>query len=176
MNGKPKQSNRSARSRSSRRRPHVSQRESAYRIKRILIPVDFSDSSKESLGHAIALAQQFRARLIPVHVLEPVIYPSDMAFAPLAPEFPAGISVSSVRKKLKEWCEDAIPPRMLGKPEIRVGQAYYEIAEAAKEMKADMIVISTHGYTGLKHVLLGSTAERIVRHAPCPVLTVRQKP
>ena len=121
------------------------------------------------------MAFQFRARLIPVHVLEPVVYPSDMAFAPLAPEFPMGISVASIRKKLKAWCEDTVPARILGKPEIRVGQAYFEIAEAAKELKADLIVISTHGYTGLKHVLLGSTAERIVRHAPCPVMTVRQK-
>jgi nucleotide-binding universal stress UspA family protein len=55
-----------------------------------------------------------------------------------------------------------------------MGHAYSEIPDTAKAMGADLIVIATHGYTGLKHVLLGSTAERVVRHAPCPVLTVRQ--
>jgi nucleotide-binding universal stress UspA family protein len=58
---------------------------------------------------------------------------------------------------------------------VRLGHPYQEITDAARELKVDLIVISTHGYTGLKHVLLGSTAERIVRHAPCPVLTVREK-
>jgi len=55
----------------------------------------------------------------------------------------------------------------------RLGRPYVEITEAARDTKADMILLATHGHTGLKHVLLGSTAERVVRHAPCPVLTVR---
>jgi nucleotide-binding universal stress UspA family protein len=56
---------------------------------------------------------------------------------------------------------------------IRTGRAPWEIVQVAAEMAADLIIITTHGYTGLKHVLMGSTAELIVRHAPCPVLTVR---
>ena len=55
----------------------------------------------------------------------------------------------------------------------RVGRPFVEISELAREMEVDLIILGTHGYTGLKHVLLGSTAERVVRHAPCPVLTVR---
>ena len=58
---------------------------------------------------------------------------------------------------------------------VRAGQPYYEITTAAKELDVDLIVITTHGRTGLKHALLGSTAERVVRHAPCPVLTVRER-
>lgn len=57
--------------------------------------------------------------------------------------------------------------------EIRMGRPFSEITEVAAEMNVDVIILATHGYTGLKHVLLGSTAERVVRHAPCPVLTVR---
>ena len=57
--------------------------------------------------------------------------------------------------------------------EIRTGNPYMEITEMAGEKKIDMVVVSTHGYTGFKHVFMGSTAERIIRHAPCPVLTVR---
>jgi nucleotide-binding universal stress UspA family protein len=57
---------------------------------------------------------------------------------------------------------------------VRTGTAFLEIAEAAKSLEADLIIIATHGYTGLKHLLLGSTAERVVRSAPCPVLVVRE--
>ncbi len=67
-----------------------------------------------------------------------------------------------------------VASKCLDKPVIRIGQPFHEIATGAKTLKADLIVVSTHGYTGLKHVLLGSTAERVVRHAPCPVLTVRR--
>ena len=56
---------------------------------------------------------------------------------------------------------------------VKHGKSYQEIVKAAKKLKADMIVISTHGYTGLKHTIMGSTAERVVRHAPCPVLVLR---
>jgi universal stress protein A len=56
----------------------------------------------------------------------------------------------------------------------RIGRAFDEITAAAREQKADLIVISTHGYSGVKHVVLGSVAERVVRHAPCPVLVVRE--
>ena len=58
-------------------------------------------------------------------------------------------------------------------PIVRFGRAWQEIIEVAREQKCDMIIMATHGYTGLRHVLLGSVAEKIVRHSPCPVLTVR---
>jgi nucleotide-binding universal stress UspA family protein len=58
--------------------------------------------------------------------------------------------------------------------QVRHGRAFQEIAEAARSLPADLIIIATHGYTGIKHALLGSTTERVVRHAPCPVLVVRE--
>jgi nucleotide-binding universal stress UspA family protein len=58
---------------------------------------------------------------------------------------------------------------------VRFGRSFHEIAAAARTLKADLIIISTHGYTGLKHAVLGSTTERVVRHASCPVLVVRQR-
>jgi nucleotide-binding universal stress UspA family protein len=58
---------------------------------------------------------------------------------------------------------------------VRFGRSFHEITEAARNRKADLIIISTHGYTGLKHAVLGSTTERVVRYAPCPVLVVRQR-
>ena len=68
-----------------------------------------------------------------------------------------------------------MPVKLLADSLVRVGHPYQEITQAAQELKADLIVIATHGYTGLKHILLGSTAERVVRHASCPVLTVRER-
>ena len=68
-----------------------------------------------------------------------------------------------------------IPARMLEKLLVRFGTPFAEIADAARSLKVDLIILTTHGYTGLKHVFMGSTAERVVRHAPCPVLTVREK-
>jgi nucleotide-binding universal stress UspA family protein len=58
---------------------------------------------------------------------------------------------------------------------VRIGSAWQEITEIARDRDIDLIIIGTHGYTGLKHLVLGSTAEKVVRHAPCPVLTVREK-
>ena len=68
-----------------------------------------------------------------------------------------------------------VPPALVEKLLVRVGRSFHEIATAARSRKADLIIISTHGYTGVKHALLGSTTERVVRHAPCPVLVVRQR-
>ena len=69
----------------------------------------------------------------------------------------------------------APPENVRGQALVRLGQPHREITEAAKELHVDLIVLATHGYTGLKHAFLGSTAERVVRHAPCPVLTVRER-
>jgi len=143
-------------------------------LRQILVPIDFSDSSKRALHYAGLLAVKFGARMVPLHVVEPVIYPSDMAFAPMAAELPTKISVAATKRKLELWCAGILPTGALDKPIIRIGQPFHEIATAAKELEVDLIVISTHGYTGLRHVLLGSTAERVIRHAPCPVLTVRR--
>jgi nucleotide-binding universal stress UspA family protein len=68
-----------------------------------------------------------------------------------------------------------VAPGVVEKLLVRQGRAFHEIAEAARTLKSDLVIISTHGFTGVKHALLGSTAERVVRHAPCPVLVVRQR-
>jgi glycine betaine transporter len=76
--------------------------------------------------------------------------------------------------KLQATAQQEIEELVPVYPEVRIGKAYNEIVAAAKVSCADLIVIATHGYTGLKHALLGSTAERVVRHAHCPVLVVRE--
>lgn len=139
-------------------------------LKRILVPVDFSGPSIKAVPYALAFAKQFKAQLVLVHIVEQVVYPGDW----MIPPFPTGDFASESREqlmaKLRSICADTA-----GKvtPIVRFGRAWQEIIVVAREQKCDMIIMATHGYTGLRHVLLGSVAEKIVRHAPCPVLTVR---
>src|ERR1051325_5477316 len=160
--------------RSTRRFAHVPAASSVaprVDIQSILVPVDFSPSSKATVKYAARLAKQFGATLTLLHVVEPVATP-DFAYYPLMMEN------DRVLAKAKQELDHVVAtsqldPKLLGKTLVRNGTAYHEITQAASSLKADLIVIATHGYTGLKHVLLGSTTERVVRYAPCPVLVVR---
>jgi len=144
-----------------------------FRLQTILVPVDFSPFSTKSLDYAVAFAAQFRATIVLLHVVEPVVYPENYVTLPAVSDDLQQSLMRSAEQKLAEQCRQlkSLPTQV--KPMTRLGRPFTEIAEAAKELPADLIIISTHGYTGLKHVLLGSTAERVVRHAPCPVLTLR---
>ena len=144
------------------------------RIKSILVPVDFSPPSKKALDYAVAVARRFKAKLTLLHVVEPVAMRDFAASFPLAMENDE--LVATAKKHLEKVVKAARLPRaILEKVLVRFGRSFHEIAEAARSRKVDLIIISTHGYTGLKHALLGSTTERVVRHAHCPVLVVRQR-
>ena len=142
-------------------------------IKSILVPLDFSPSSKIALGCAVAFARQFKAKLTLLHVVEPVTTPDFAALSPLLIEDDE--LMAAAKKELEGAVKAARVPRgIVEKVLVRFGRSFHEIADAARTRKVDLIIISTHGYTGLKHALLGSTTERVVRHAPCAVLVVRQ--
>jgi nucleotide-binding universal stress UspA family protein len=144
------------------------------RVRSILVPLDFSPPSKQALGYAAAFARQFKARLTLLHVVEPIATPDFAASFPLALENDE--AKAAAVKELERAVKAArIPRGSVEKLLVRFGRSFHEIAEAARTRKADLIIISTHGYTGLKRALLGSTTERVVRHAPCPVLVVRQR-
>ena len=144
------------------------------RIKSILVPLDFSPSSKKALGYAVAVARQFKAKLTLLHVVEPVATPDFAASFPLVMEDDK--LMAAAKHELEGVVKAARVPRgSVEKVLVRFGRSFHEITEAARTRKADLIIISTHGYTGLKHALLGSTTERVVRHASCPVLVVRQR-
>jgi nucleotide-binding universal stress UspA family protein len=142
-------------------------------IKSILVPIDFSATSKKALQYALPFAEQFGAQIILLHVVEPVATP-DFAYFPLMME---NEQVNQACKaELDLLCrQSALPAKLIEKTLVRKGVAFQEITEAARALKVDLIILTTHGHTGLKHVVLGSTAERVVRHAPCPVLIVREK-
>jgi universal stress protein A len=142
-------------------------------LKRILVTTDFSEESRKAFRYATAFAEQFRAQLDVLVVVEPVTFMSGMEAVPIAID-PVSVRVAA-EKSLADWIKKELPPDLKVTPIVREGRAYSEIVKTAEERGADMILIATHGYTGLKHLFMGSTAERVTRHAHCPVLIVRQK-
>lgn len=145
---------------------------SLLKLKKILVPVDFSECSKKALTYAIPYAKQFGAQLIILHVIAPY-YAVDPYGLSQIERVEAELEQEG-KKQLTALVQQNIPSQIDGEIVLRHGQAAPEIVVAAKELNADLIVISTHGRTGLKHVMFGSTAESVVRQAPCPVLTVRE--
>lgn len=144
------------------------------RVKKILVPIDFSPPSKNAFKYAVRFAEEFGGELTLLHVLEPQSMTGMMAI----PEATAFVETDIVAagKNLRSLAA-TVRKEKIERPhwKVRAGLPSHEIVEAAKEMDVDLIVIATHGYTGWKHFCIGSTAERVVRAAPCPVLVVREK-
>jgi nucleotide-binding universal stress UspA family protein len=145
------------------------------KLSRILVPTDLSPASLSGLDYAVELARPFNAEVVLLYVVEPIVYatPTDLYGATADLGSVLQEQERSGRAQLKKIQE------RYGKkvPKLRAlqqtGTPYVAITNAAKKLKADLIVMSTHGRTGLSHLFLGSVAEKIVRTATCPVLTVR---
>jgi nucleotide-binding universal stress UspA family protein len=146
---------------------------SLLKIKSILVPMDFSAPSKKALAYAVPFAEQFGAKLTLLHVVEPVATPDFANSFPLVIEDDKMIAACKGRLE-RIIKEQAIDLALVENALVRYGRSFHEIADAARTLRSDLIIISTHGYTGLKRAVLGSTTERVVRHAPCPVLVVRE--
>jgi nucleotide-binding universal stress UspA family protein len=142
-------------------------------IREILCPVDFSDPSREALHFAADLAAHYRARLTLLNVYSMPGYALPEGIVVAGPEV-VNRMIDDIETALSEWKREA---GELGAQAVRtmteMGTPQHAIVETARRIQADIIVIGTHGRTGFKHVLLGSVAEKVVRTAPCPVLTVR---
>ncbi len=143
-------------------------------IKKILVPIDFSDYSKSALKYAVNFARYFNADLFLVYVVEPVIYPPDFSMGQIA--FPTADLEMDRRAvdELNKLAKNEIPSDLNVKTIVKTGKPFLEIIETASEEDADLIIIATHGHSGVEHILFGSTAEKVVRKAPCPVLTLRE--
>jgi nucleotide-binding universal stress UspA family protein len=144
-----------------------------FKIERILVPVDFSSASKEALDYAVSLAKQFRAAIHLVHV-----YPPDEASSvPGAGHLllQSAETIERLNEELTGIHRKHVPTFRPENCQVRAGQPYQEIVRLAREIDADLIALATRGHSGLKYLLLGSTAERVVRSAPCPVLVVRKR-
>jgi nucleotide-binding universal stress UspA family protein len=146
---------------------------SPFRLKRILVPIDFSECSKKALQYAVAFARQFGAELVLVYVVQVNYYVGDFGTVDTA------LLETEMRrngeKQLADLAVMEVGADLRCEKTVRTGRIVSEIVSVARENGTDLIILSTHGHTGLKHVLLGSVAENVVRHAPCPVLIVRQQ-
>ena len=163
---------RSARARASVTRPATDRAEIA--IKKILAPTDFSPASKKALKYALRFARAFGSELTLLHVVEPAISPS-FEEVPEAPAF-SKAEMADAEERLRTLIKSLRDPRVPWvRSTTRTGIAAHEIVEAAKELRVDLIVIATRGYSSWKHLVIGSTAARVARAAPCPVLVVREE-
>lgn len=137
-------------------------------IKRILFPTDFSHDAEHAFQYALTFTREFGAELYVLHV----IY-----FPPQTPEYDIGQVIDGLVKNaensLSKLVEGANEPDLVFHCDVQVGVEHTEITKFAEKEQIDLIVMGTHGRTGLAHAFLGSVAERVVRHAPCPVLTVK---
>jgi nucleotide-binding universal stress UspA family protein len=142
-------------------------------FKSILFATDFSPSSEHAFQYALSLARKFQSRLGIIHVInEPVdlrgFYVPHISFDQLEAEIEQG-----ARKLMENFCARHVSDYPGVETFVVPGLPYDEIIKKAQEMDADLIVVGTHGRTGLDHVLFGSTAEKVVRKSPVPVMTIR---
>ncbi len=140
----------------------------------ILLPSDFSDCSAEAARAARKLAEHFGSRITLFHVLDEP--------AAMDPMFRGEVPLELLRARMEQYAREGMTAFLAahfgGLPgvetQVASGVPYREILRAARETRVDLIVIGTHGRTGVEHVIFGSTAEKVVRMASCPVLTIRQ--
>jgi nucleotide-binding universal stress UspA family protein len=145
---------------------------SAFQIRNILVPVDFSECSEKALRYAMPLAEQNKAAITLLHVTPGCVTGgfSAVDYVQLRGEMRA-----SAERQLSALAAQRENDNVKVQFCTAEGDPAAEIIAAAKKLPADLIVISTHGRTGLTHALLGSVAEHVVRRAPCPVLVVRER-
>ena len=139
-------------------------------LRQVLAPIDFSDASADALRHAGELAQTFDASVHLLHVVEDVAYPA--VYGLESPTLPLDGVIPRVTRELETWAVRYVPDDVPTTVHAVEGYAPLAIVEAATKHDADAIVMSTHGRTGLDHMLLGSVAERVVRQASQPVLVI----
>lgn len=142
-------------------------------LKRILVPTDFSVSARQALTYGISFAREYEAELLLLHVVENVTvgYASDLFPVPMAEVFE---EISGYAKaELAKLAEEVRGKGVVVREQVLQGKPSLEIIRYAREQTVDMIVLGTHGKGLLDQALFGSTTERVVRKAPCPVLTCR---
>jgi nucleotide-binding universal stress UspA family protein len=143
-------------------------------LHRILIPTDFSKSSESALRYGGAFAEKFGAELYLLHVVQDLtlFIPEAVLITP-PPTPPIDQFIAAAHAALDRVLQGVGWPGVVIHREVAEGLPFEEILTFAKEKDIDLIVMGTHGHTGLAHILMGSVAEKVVRKAPCPVLTVR---
>jgi nucleotide-binding universal stress UspA family protein len=145
------------------------------RLRRILHPTDFSTASSRAYRQALELAKGNRAELLLVHVLAPLVLPSDGYVSPKVYDEMNAAAQADGRKHLDALVKRARQAGVRVRGLLLEGLPHERIAQAARSAKADVVVVGTHGRTGFSRFFLGSVASRVLAVSPCPVLTVRGK-
>ena len=158
------------RRRSAKASPPDSAPVTSANLKRILVPLDLSGNSRRALRYAAPLAKKFGGEICLLHVLPLRLTSPDFAFVEVD-EAPVKRDADA---KLKEIQRTLSPPSLCQRTEIAVGDAAEQILAVADRIAADLIVMTTHGHSGVKRFFMGSTAEQVLRHAECPVFLVRR--
>lgn len=142
------------------------------KIDNLIVPIDFSEHSKLALSYAAELARPHGAKIQLLHVVEETVYPD--FYLPVLPsgDIVTEKLVSQANQRLEQLAAD-VADGVESEAFVKTGRAAHEIADFVKEQDAEMVVIASHGLTGLSHVLLGSVTESVVRRADCPVFTVK---
>lgn len=146
-------------------------------IHRILVPLDFSPASDRALAYAKALSTEFGAPLFLLHVIEDRMmtgpWPSEVYLGEL-PKLRDDL-VKDAERRMRLCLESIEKEGLTATGEVLIGGPSHVIIEQAEALNADLLVMGTHGRTGITHLLIGSVAERVIRHAPCPVFVVRER-
>ena len=142
-------------------------------LKQILIPIDFSDYSDQALRWGVSLAQKYGAQLLLLHVIPEVL--EEVSARESAGEQLVIDLTAEVEAQLHEIARQGLKEGVAVDVRVADGEPADAILRMARQEKVDLIVMGTHGRTGLSHLLLGSTAEAVVRAAACPVFTVRAR-
>jgi len=143
-------------------------------IHHILVPYDFSAYSQRAFAWAVHFARQWQCPIDLLHVVPLVTSASPLLTS-------GAFNLVNIQENLQADAEASLSQMVAGadthpvdvRPQVLIGEPFHEICRVAEASKCDLVVMGSHGRTGLSHVFLGSVAERVVRHAPCPVLVVR---
>ncbi len=142
-------------------------------FKEIVVPTDFSEHSLRAVDYSVEIADKFASHLTLVYVIEPFLHAADLTWTTVDVEELNKAHRSSAEQQLQQILEERIPKEMSCSTAILFGKPFVEILKYARKENADLIVMATHGRSAISHILMGSTAEKVVRKAPCPVLTVK---
>ena len=149
-------------------------------VKKILCPTDFSQPSYEALKIAVEVTQHFGAELWVMHVVPPVPPPAPVTDTTFVPSFDLPLYqqelATSSEQALKAVLAERVPQGLTAHPVLTPGDPAREIIRTAEDNQVDLIIIATHGHTGWGRLIFGSVAEKVVRLAPCPVLTIKARP
>ena len=143
-------------------------------FKKILVPIDFSEYSLQALKYVADLAKVFNSEVLLIYVVEPIIYPPDLSIGQIALPTLSYQVDEKAKEELNRVAKEELDSETTVHTIVKLGKPYLEILEVAKAEDVDLIIISTHGHTGVEQILFGSTADKVVRKAPCPVLTLRE--